>query len=74
MTALFNDLAILDDDDVVRVADGGETVSDDEAGASFHEPQEGFLDAGFGACVHAGGGFVENENARIGQDRAGNGH
>ena len=73
MRALLDDLAVFDDDDFIRIADGGEAVGDDKTGASLHEAQQGFLDSRFGARVHAGGGFVEDEDARVSEDGAGDG-
>ena len=58
---------------LVRIADGGQAVGDDEAGAAVHQAQQRFLDSGFGARVHAGGGLVQDEDARVGQDGAGDG-
>ncbi len=34
---------------------------------------QAFLDEGFGFGVEAGGGFVEDQNSRVGQDGAGDG-
>src|SRR6266498_2048174 len=63
---LFDNLAVLDDDDVICIANRGQAMSNDKTGSTFHQTQQCFLDARFGACVHAGGGFVEDENARVG--------
>ena len=35
---------MVEDEDLVGVADGGESVGDDEAGAAGHETFEGFID------------------------------
>ena len=37
MRALLDDVAVIDDDDVVGVFDRGQAVRDDEAGAALHE-------------------------------------
>lgn len=50
----FDDRAGLEDEDAVGVADGGETMGDDEAGATFEEPFERVLDAGFGVRIDGG--------------------
>ncbi len=71
--ALFDDLAVVDHHHVVGVADGAQAVGDDEAGASCHQAQQRFLDARLGARVHAAGGFVQDQNGRVGQDGAGDG-
>src|SRR5258708_40292598 len=60
--AFFDDFAVVDDEDLVGVADGGEAVGDDEGGAALHEAQQGFLDVGFGAGVDAAGGLIEDED------------
>jgi 1,2-diacylglycerol 3-alpha-glucosyltransferase len=69
--ALLNDLAITNDDDPVRIADGGQAVGDDKTGASLHQAQQRLLDPGFGARVHAGGGFIEDEDAWVSKHGAG---
>ncbi len=71
--ALLDDLAVIDHQDVVGIPDGAQAVGDDEAGASGHQAQQGLLDAGLGARVHAAGGFVEDQDCRVGQDGAGDG-
>src|SRR5512135_1946423 len=73
VSTLLDDFAVVDDDDIIRIADGGEAVRDDEAGAALHQAQERLLDARFRARVHAGGGFIQDEDAWVGEDRAGNG-
>ena len=71
--ALLDDLAVVDDDDVVRVADGAQAVGDDKGGAAFHQAQEALLNARLGARVDAAGGLVEDEDVGIGEDGAGDG-
>lgn len=73
MGAAFDDLAVFHDEDLVGAADGGEAMGDDEGGAAAHEVGETFLDHGFGFGVEAGGGFVEDEDAGVGEDGAGDG-
>ncbi len=58
MGALFVDLALFDDEDLVGAADGAEAVGDDEGGAVLHQALEGLLDEFFGGGINAGGGFV----------------
>ena len=48
-------------------------MGDDEAGASGQERLQGPLDLALGAGVHAGGGLVQDQDARIGQGGAGDG-
>ena len=60
--ALLDDLAVLHHQDDVRLADGGQPVGHDEAGAALHHLGEGFLDAHFGAGVDRAGGLVQNQH------------
>jgi hypothetical protein len=70
MISLFDNLAVVDDDYLVRITDGAQAVSNDEAGAAFHQAQQSLLDAHLGARVHAAGGFIQDQDGRIGQDGA----
>jgi hypothetical protein len=69
----FGDASAFEDEDLVGVADGGEAMGYDEAGAVFHEAVEGFLDESLGGCIHAGCGFVEDEDGWIFEEGAGDG-
>ncbi len=71
-SALY-DLALFYDEDLVGSADGGETVGYDEGGAALHEEVEAVLDHGFGLGVEGAGGLVEDEDAGVGEDGAGDG-
>ena len=62
-----------DDQDAIGVLDRGETVRDDEAGAPLHKLVEGVLNQLFGAAVHVGGSFVQNEDGGVRQHGAGDG-
>ncbi len=42
------------------VADGGETMSDDEAGATLEQMGERLLNESFRGVIHAGGGLIQN--------------
>ena len=41
MLSTFDDPAVVDDEDLVGVADGREPVGDDEGGAAFHQAFQG---------------------------------
>lgn len=71
MGALFHNLAAVYDADAVGVADGAEAVGDDDGVAAGHEPLQRFLNEVFGEGVYAGGGFVQNEDAGLGEGGAG---
>src|SRR5439155_1316885 len=67
---LLDDLSMLEDDDQVRVADGRETVRDDERGASGEQQAKGLLDLPFRADVDRRGRLVEDEDPRVREQRA----
>src|ERR1700722_14623605 len=74
MIAAFDDAAGFDDQNLVGATHGGEAVGDDEGGAAAHQVAQTFLDERFGFGVQAGSGFIENQDARIGEDRGGDGN
>lgn len=61
----FSDASTFKHEDLVGVANGGKAVGYDETGAVFHEVVEGLLYETLGSRVHAGCGFVQDENGRI---------
>ena len=52
-------------DDLVGALHGREAVGDDQRGASFDHAAERVAHAEFGFRVHAGGGFVEDQDLRL---------
>ena len=72
MGALLDQLTVVDHQNLVGFADGAEAVGDDKAGASMHQPQHGLLDVLLGTGIDAAGGFVEDQDARVGKDSTGN--
>src|SRR5436309_7466953 len=71
--AALDDAAVLDHQDLVGAPDGREPVGDDEGGAVLHQVGEARLDERLGLGVEARGGLVEDQDARVGQDGAGDG-
>ena len=71
VVALFDQLAILQHDDPVGAADGGEAVGDDEAGAAFEQGFQRLLNLTFGVRVDVGGGLVEDEDFGVSDKGAG---
>ena len=71
--ALLDETAVINDEDLVSLADRAEAVGDDEGGAPGHQAQQRILNMDFGARVDAARRFVEDEDARIGQHGAGDG-
>jgi len=72
--AAFEDAAILHHKNLLGAANGGKTVRDDERGAAAHQVAQAFLNERLRFGIKAGGGFVEYQDARIGQDGAGDGN
>ena len=73
MRALFDDLAFVEDDDLVGLEDGVEAMGDGDDSSSLHQLAGGFFEQGFGFGVERGGGFVENQNRRVFEEGAGEG-
>src|SRR4051812_21440993 len=67
--ALFDDPAVLEDDDEIRVPDRREPVGDDEGSSPGEQPAEGELDPSLGADVDARRRLVEDQNPRIREKR-----
>ena len=72
VVAALDDEALFDNKDLVGAADGGKAVRDDEGGAALHELLQAGLDHGFGFGVERACGFIEDEDARLGEQGAGN--
>ena len=73
MIAALNNAPPFQDEDLVGVNDGGETVGDDQAGAVLSGELDLGLDGLFGDRVERGGGLVEDQNGRIFEQGAGDG-
>src|SRR6185437_10108170 len=74
MRTALDDLSRFDDKNLIAAANGGETVGDDECGSSMHQIAQAFLNQRLGFRVQAGRGLVENQDARVGQNCAGDGY
>src|ERR1700693_3238182 len=73
MCAALDDPACFDNQNLVGTADGRKAMGDHKSRATTHQVAQTFLDEGFGLRVEAGGGFVQDENAGIGENGAGDG-
>ena len=71
--ALFDDAACVEDDEVIGVADGGETMGDDHQGECAVQADEGVANPFFVAGVEGAGGFVEDQQEGLPQQGAGEG-
>ena len=74
MSALFDDAAVVEDDDTVCIADGAETVGDDESGATLHQRVHTTLYEPFRTGVDGGCGLVEDEHRGIRDSSTGDGN
>ncbi len=70
MRPLLDDPPVLEDDDQVGAPDRREPVGDDERRPSGEERAQRELDAPLGSDVDARGRLVEDEDARVGEERA----
>src|SRR6266566_8561689 len=66
----FNDLTVFDDQNPVGGADRAQPMGDDEGNAILQNALDGALDVALGLRVNGAGGFVHDENLRIGQSSA----
>src|SRR3954471_6299834 len=70
MRSLLDDAAVLQHHDQVGVADRGEPVRDDEGCPTVQEPTQGALDLPLGADVDRARRLVEDQHARVGEQRS----
>ncbi len=67
MGALLDNVAFVHHQDQISVADGGQTVGDNERGATLHQVVHGLLNQHFGAGIDRAGCFIKDQN--LGCDR-----
>lgn len=70
MVALLDDVPVLHHHDDVGVADRRKPMCDHETRAVGAQVGHRLLDEQLGAGVHRAGGLVEDEDRRLGQERA----
>ena len=63
VVALLDGMPVLQHDDPVGAADGGQTVRDNDAGAALKELRQRLLDQHLGIAVDRGGRLVEHQDA-----------
>ena len=73
MVAALDDVAVVENHDDIRVADGGQPVGDDEYGAPIHQLVHTSLYDGLGTGIDGGGSLIEDHNRRVGHRRTGDG-
>ena len=74
MGALLAQASFVEDENAVGILDGAQAVGDDDRGASGEKTIQGFANHHFGFGIDAGGGFVEDQEARIMRQGAGETH
>ena len=73
MRAALDDAAVAEDDDLVGVLHGGGAVRNQNGGATVHDAAQASEDTLFGLRIDAGERVVEDEDARVANDGAGDG-
>jgi len=66
----FHDTSAGDDDDSIHLPHGGEPMGDDKRSAPAHQGFQRFLNQAFAFRIQGAGGFIQNEDGGILQDRA----
>jgi hypothetical protein len=74
VAALLDDAALVHHHDPVRSPDRRKAVGDDQRGTGGHQPVERILDQPLAFGIQRRGGFVEQQNRRVAQQGAGDGH
>ena len=74
MSSLFGDATFFENDNLVSLEDGVETVGDGDDGSTFRQLPRGLFEQGFSFRVEAGGGFVEDEDRGIFEEGAREGY
>ena len=69
MLAAFHDLPLVQYQDLMSLPNCTQSMSDDEACASFKQDSQRTLQAGFGLSVDAARGFIQDQDSRGGQQR-----
>ena len=72
MGPLFDNRAVVDDQNLVRTANCTQPMGDDKAGAPRHQAQHRLLNVLLGARIDTAGCLVQDQNAGVGEDRPGN--
>ena len=73
VSTLFDDIAVLHYQNQVGIPNRGQPMGDDKAGAALHQIVHGLLNEQLRTRIHRAGGFIQNQDGRIRQNRPGNG-
>ena len=74
MGSIFNDFALVQDENIVTGNDAGETMGQNQGGLAFHQFIQCFLNDGLIFCINRREGFVKNQNFGVTKNRPGNGN
>ena len=66
----FNDFSLFENHEPRGVAQRAQSVRDGKSGAAFNQSRDGVLNLFLGVGVDGSGRLVENQNARVVQNRA----
>ena len=70
---LFHDPPVLQHDNLVGVANGRQTMGDDDSRSTDHQPLQGLLDQHLGFGIDRGRCLVQDQDGGISQHRSGDG-
>ena len=73
MVSPLDDMSVIQHHDGVGVAHGGKTVGDDKDGSALHQVIHALFNQPFCPGIDAAGGFVQNQDRRIGYGCPGDG-
>ena len=73
ISPLFDDAAFFEDEDGVAVSDGGQAMGYEDYGLFATQGVYAVLDFGFGFAIQGAGGLVQDEEAGVFVEFAGNG-
>src|ERR1700748_1023634 len=68
MSSTLNDASVLNHQDLIGSANRGEPVCNHKNSTALHQEIETALNQGFGFGIERAGGFIKDEDTRIGQN------
>ena len=74
MCAGRNNLALIHQQNYIRIHNGRQPVGNNKAGSPLHQSAKSILNRHFANTVQRAGGFIQQQNIRVAQNRARNGN
>ena len=65
MGSAFPDFAFMHDNDMIRMLNGGKSVSHHDGCPAFHEVGQGLGNQAFGFGIDIGSCFIQHQNSRV---------